>query len=158
MVRNFLLAAISIGAASLAIAQPGDQSGMTPGLWRTTTTIQQVDIPGLPAEVADMMRGRMMRSHSSEQCVSADDLNPDSSLFADDNAENCEYRDFTYAGGRMNVVLVCSAGGAGQMTMRLSGTGGPSSYESDYNVEFTGGQMGSMTMQGVSSGERVGDC
>lgn len=167
--KLFFATVLATGAAGLTVAaaqtgapqiQPGQiQPGqIQPGMWRSTSTITDISIPGLPANVLEMVRGRFGQGYTSEQCISADDLNPDSALFAGENQENCEYRDFSYSGGAMRVELVCDTQGAGQAVIEVSGTGGPASYSGTTNMTITGGPMGTMRMSGTARGERIGDC
>lgn len=146
----------------LAAVQAPPERGiaeMRTGQWRSTIEFTEFDIPGLPASMADMVRGSLGRTQTTEYCVTPDDLRrPSADALGGEGAENCDYEDWSYRGGEMRAVLVCNIPGQGRARMVMEGSGSPTAYRSTISSEISGTQMGTIRMSGNVTGERIGDC
>lgn len=132
---------------------------MQAGKWRSTVQFTEVEIPGLPPQMAQMMRSQMGQPYSTEYCVSSEDLRrPKAEALGGRGAEDCSYEDWSYANGRMRMALVCEVEGQGRMRTVIEGSGAPTEYQGTVNSMMTGGQMSTMRMSGKVSGQRIGDC
>lgn len=138
-----------------------DQSIVRPGLWESNVTIQQLDMPGMPAEVQQRMKAMMAekQEHKFQTCLTAEDVKrPKEDFFAGKNNE-CRYDTFTMGGGKIDAVMHCGKGGATQ-TMQMAGTYSPDSYQMQMASKVESGkeEMGAMSMQMRVEANRIGEC
>lgn len=138
-----------------------DQSLVRPGLWQSKVTIEKVDMPGMPPEMASRMKSMMAESrpHDFQTCLTPEDVQkPNEDFFAGKNNE-CRYEHFTMGGGKIDAVMHCGKG-AGASTMRMAGTYSPDAYQMQMATEAeTGDEAGrAMQMQMRVEARRVGEC
>ena len=138
-----------------------DQSIVRPGLWESNVTIQQLDMPGMPAEVQQRMKAMMAekQEHKFQTCLTAEDVKrPKEDFFAGKNNE-CRYDNFTMGGGKIDAVMHCGKGGAKQ-TMQMAGTYSPESYEMQMSTktESGGAEARGMAMRMRVEAHRIGEC
>ncbi|WP_341631621.1 DUF3617 domain-containing protein [Sphingomonas agri] len=145
-----------------AVKQAGIMSSDTmiePGLWQSKVDIQEMNVPGLPAQYAEKMKETMAehRNDASSHCVTAADVKrPKEDFFGAD--KSCRYEHFTMGGGKIDIQMVCSEEGATQTT-NMAGTYTPTSYSMDMSSKGTGGGMqNGMTMKMHVDSHRIGEC
>ena len=130
-----------------------------PGQYRSTMEVQEINIPGAPAQMRDMMKNSMT-SQTSEYCLTQADANKGFEEAARQSQEdmNCTYERFDVAGGDIDARMTCSPQGQGSMTVEMTGTG--TSTKSDMTMAMTGDMpgMGEMSMRMRIVNERIGDC
>ena len=142
-------------------AAAGDQGFIDPGKWETKVSVLDVDIPGMPAEMATQMKQTMakMEEHNFTSCLTeADVKRPKEDFFAGSN-KDCRYDHFTMAGGKIDAALRCDGkpeGGA--MTMTINGSYSRDSYEATMAMDVAGGREGGMKIRSQSKSHRVGQC
>ena len=73
-------------------ASRGDQF-IRPGKWLSSVTIEEMDMPGMPPEAAEQMKRMMAQSHSSESCLTEEQVKQPKEEFFSGN-ENCRYDHF----------------------------------------------------------------
>jgi len=131
----------------------------TPGQYRVTMKVLEVNIPGAPASTADMMK-QMMTGQSHEYCLRPGDVDKGFEEMARQSQEdsNCTFQKFNVVGGNFDAQMICKHAGQGTMTMTMQGTGTPTRSEMDMTMQgdFTG--MGDSTIRMKSTHERIGDC
>ena len=133
-------------------------SMIEPGLWQSKVTLHEVNIPGMPAEMATRMKAMMAerQEKASSHCITAADVKKPKEDFFGGQDKSCHYAQFTMGGGRIDIQMVCNREGMTQ-TMNMKGTYTPTTYSMDMASEGTGaGQNMSMKMH-VDS-QRVGEC
>lgn len=138
----------------------GDESFVEPGKWRTRITVLDVNIPGMPPQMAQQMKQSMrkMQEHSYETCLTeADVKRPKEDFFAGRNNE-CRYDHFTMSDGKIDAVMHCAGKPSGAMTMAIKGNYSRDSYEATMAMDVSGGREGGMKMQSNSESHRVGQC
>lgn len=155
-------------AAALAVvlaisANPADAgedtSVLQAGKWRSTTRFSEISIPGLPPQVAEMMRQQMGRGSAVEYCLKPEDIRrPGAQSLGGAEAEHCRYDEWSHTGGKMQATIVCEIPGRGNMRARMVGTGSSTSYRATIDSTITDPQQGTIRMKGTVSGERTGDC
>ena len=152
----------SVGEVAQKVqAAAGDQGFVEPGKWETKVSLLDVDIPGMPAQMAGQMKQAMakMQENKFESCLTEQDVKrPKEDFFAGNN-KDCRYDHFTMSGGKIDAALRCegkAAGGA--MNMTINGTYSRDSYEATMAMNVTGGREGSMKMRSHSESHRVGQC
>ncbi len=141
----------SVGAA----ANVGDF--INPGLWRTSMTIDEMTVTGMPPAAAAQMQKMQGRTTSDEKCLTAEDVKqPKENFFGGE--ESCRYERFDMGNGKIDAVMNCSAGGATQK-MTMAGT-----YSGDaYNMRMAmqsagGGETAGMGMKMRVDAKRIGQC
>ena len=131
---------------------------LSPGKWQASVTIEQMAIPGMPAEMAEKMKGMAGRTQSQETCLTPEEAKrPSERMFAG-NDKNCRYDRFTMADGKIDALMKCSANGATQ-TMTMAGTYSGETYNMQMTTEASGGGSNAgMTMKMRVDAKRVGEC
>ena len=147
------------------IAQAVKQSGMMnggqmvePGLWESKTTIQEMNIPGIPAQYAAKMKQSIAehQQQTSKHCITPEQVKqPKADFFAGN--KSCKYDHFTMGGGKIDMAMVCKEEGTTQ-TMNASGTYTPTSYSMDMASNASGDDQQKMTMKMHVDSRRVGEC
>jgi len=151
----------SVGeVASKVQAAAAGQELVRPGEWESTTTMEEMSMPGMPPEVQAQMK-KMMASrqeHSFKSCITeADVKRPKEGFFAGRNNQ-CRYDHFNMSGGKIDAAMHCATGEGQQMVMNLSGTYAPESYDVHMQMSGQGGEAGQMTMKSHTVSHRVGEC
>src|SRR5262249_25948522 len=97
-------------------------STIRPGQWRTTTTIEDVNLAGAPAaiaaQVAKQMKGRPI---TDESCVTSDDIAQfaHKGLVKEDGHQTCTQNSLSTVGGHIEGSSTCTIGGNMQMTIQM---------------------------------------
>ena len=139
-------------------AAAGDASLVEPGKWQTKITLLDVNIPGMPPQMAQQMKQSMtkIQERGYETCLTeADVKRPKEDFFAGKN-NNCRYDHFTMSGGKIDAALRCE--GRSNMTMTINGTYSRDAYEATMAMDVAGGRQGSMKMRSHSESRRIGEC
>ena len=145
-----------------AVASAGVMNSDTmvqPGLWESKTTIQEMNIPGIPAQYAAQAKASMAarRNESSKHCIKPEDVKkPKEDFFGAD--KSCKYDHFIMGGGKIDVAMVCHEE---ESTNKMSITGSytPTSYSIDTAMTGSGGHEGAgMSMKAHVDANRVGAC
>jgi hypothetical protein len=132
-----------------------DESFIRPGKWQSTVTIDQMDMPGMPAEVASQMKSMMADKHTTDSCLTPEEAKQPKENFFSGN-DKCRYEHFTMGSGKIDAEMRCDQGGGSQV-MQMNGTYSPDSYR--MHMTAKGGPAGSaMTMQMSVEAKRVGEC
>ena len=158
---------VSATNASMAeVAQKVHEAGadkivIHPGLWQSKVTIEQFDMPGMPADVAETVKKTMAerQQHSFQNCVTPEEAQrPKEEFFAGKNNE-CRYDHFTMGGGKIDAVMHCGKAGEGP-NMQMAGSYSPDSYDmhTSMAMQSQGNGMGGMTMKMHVAAQRVGEC
>ena len=150
----------SANQVSSAVQQSGMMNGdsmVQPGLWESNVTVQEMNIPGMPAQYAGRMKEEIakQRERTSRHCIKPEDVKkPKEGFFGAD--KTCRYAHFTMGGGRIDIQMVCKEENMTQTT-NLAGSYTPTTYSLDMNSIGTGPQSG-MTMKMHVDAHRVGEC
>jgi hypothetical protein len=153
-------------AAGNEVVQAVKQSGMMtsdsmiePGLWQSKVTLHEVNIPGMTPEMASRMKTMMAerQQKSSSHCITAEQVKKPKADFFGGQDKSCHYAQFTMAGGKIDIAMVCNREGMTQ-TMNMKGTYTPTTYSMDMASEGTGGPQGNMSMKMHVDSQRIGEC
>ena len=140
----------------------GDQSMIRPGLWQSKVTIEQLDMPGMPPEMASRMKTMMAQNqpHDFQTCLTAEDVKrPKEDFFAGKNNE-CRYDHFTMGSGKIDAAMRCGSK-EGAQVMQMAGTYSPESYQLQTAMKVEGDAKaaeGGMSMKMRVEAQRVGEC
>ena len=140
----------------------GGAVALQPGQWETTIQFTELDVPGMPAEVANQMRGMMGQPQTNSACVTPEEAaNPAGDLVGGSN-ENCQYSESTFAGGTIRVRGTCRDPSGGTSQMAMEGSYTPTSMQARITTEQQGAagtpQAQAMRMTGNLSARRTGEC
>ena len=150
------------GEVTQAVKQSGVMNGgrmVEPGLWESKVTVQEMNIPGIPAQYAERMKQSMAehQQQTSKRCLTAAEVRkPKEDFFAGED-KSCKYQHFTMGDGKIDIQMVCSEEGSTQTT-NMSGSYTPTSYSMDMSSNASGGEQKGMTMKMHVDSRRVGEC
>ena len=133
-----------------------DQGLIRAGKWASSVTIEQMSMPGMPPQAAEQMKQMIAQTHSSESCLSPEDVQRPSASFFSTNGD-CRYDHFTMRGGRIDAQMRCEAQGSTQV-MEMKGTYSPNAYEMRMTSRGEAGAGQGMAMQMKVEAKRVGEC
>ncbi len=145
---------------SKAVGQSGlmtSDSMVQPGLWQSKVTVQEMNIPGMPPQMAQQMKQRMAesRNESSKHCIKPEDVKkPKEDFFGADRS--CRYGHFAMGGGKIDIAMTCRQENMTQTTT-ANGSYTPTTYSLDVASIGTGPQQG-MTMKMHVDSQRIGEC
>lgn len=126
-----------------------------PGLYKTTVTMTNIAIPGLPPEMADHGKGMVT---TTENCLTAADVDKgfEAMVKQGQNGE-CSYESFSAAGGKIEAVLVCKAQGRDTRTT-LSGAATKTGADLTATTAMDFEGVGKATLDFTTKHERIGEC
>ena len=145
--------------AAQAVADAGGSDiFVNHGRWQTTVTLEEMNVPGMPAQMAEQMKAQMNAVETTESCLTREEARRPREDFFAGAQENCTYNRFTMAGGRIDAEMTCQEGGA-SMTMAIDGTYSADHYAARSTMTMTGaGAEGGMTVRSRVEAKRLGDC
>lgn len=150
----------SVGEVQRELAKAGGTDRFVrPGLWESKVTIEEMTMPGMPAEMASQMKGITNRVDLDKSCLTPEQAKrPKEDFFAGDN-KNCRYDHFTMAGGKIDAVMKCTHESTTQ-TMSMKGAYTPDTYNMQMSMKAEGGEgpANGMTMKMRVDAKRVGEC
>ena len=134
-------------------------SMIEPGLWQSKVTLHEVNIPGMPPEMATHMKAMMAerQEKASSHCITAADVKKPKEDFFGGQDKSCHYAQFTMGGGRIDIQMVCNHEGMTQ-TMNMKGTYTPTTYSMDMASQGSAGGQGNMSMKMHVDSQRIGEC
>jgi hypothetical protein len=139
----------------------GDGSFVNPGRWETKVSLLDIEVPGMPPQMAQQMKQTMgkVQDNTYATCLTdADVKKPKEDFFAGKN-RNCRYDHFTMSGGKIDAALNCPGRGSESMAMTITGNYSRDSYEATMAMDVSGGPRGQgMKMRSHSESRRVGAC
>lgn len=143
-----------------AMKESGIASDMRqPGLWATTMTVTDMQVPGMPPEMVERMKQTLGAGQRQEVCVTQAEIDKLDSFIGQNNA-NCTFNSYKVGGGKIAGKATCKPTPEVTQTMTMSGSYTKTTSDMTMTSELTGGpaQMnGTKTTMNVKS-ERVGDC
>ncbi len=142
--------AIEVSDASTASLQPG--------MWEQTIEFTEMNMPGMPQNMQEMMRGQM-GSMTMRHCLTAEDVaRPDADFFGGEGQENCSYEEFDMSGDRMKVRMTCEGGEGSMVHIGMDGAMHGDNYTLNIDNRVSGMPGGDMTMKGTFTARRIGEC
>lgn len=145
-----------------AAAKSKDMVKPQPGQYRATVEFVNMEMPGAPKQVQDMMKGMFDRGpQTHEYCLTKEEADKGFEEMARQAREDdgdCSFEKFDAEGGRIDAIMNCNADGQGAARMTMTGTGSETASQMTMTVDAKApnGQTMKMTMK--SSQERIGDC
>lgn len=134
---------------------------VNPGRWEGTTTMHEIDIPGMPPEAREQMKAQIGAAQNFASCVTEEDVKQQKAFFTGTHDDkSCKYDHFEMANGKVSAALKCDRGAEGRMEMTMDGSYTPDRYEMKMASKAEGGPAaaGQMTMSMSVQAKRVGVC
>jgi hypothetical protein len=134
---------------------PAGMGQMQPGQYRTTVTMLEMNMPGVPAGAMAQMQGNPV---TTEYCVTAGDVADVSmrDIRNGQNGMNCTDVRTNSSGGHIDNEATCTTP-VGTMTMHMVGTYTTTRTEIE-TTSTTQMAQGEMTQRSRMVSERIGDC
>lgn len=142
-----------------AEAASGGQVAMRPGRWEQTMQFTEINMPGMPAGMADMIKGQMGQGMTVTHCLTEEDVQePTPEMFSGEGQDNCRFEEFDRSGNNMRMRMTCDSEGGGKVNIAMDGEYGAEAYRMDMDMNSTGGPQGDMAMKGAITARRIGEC
>lgn len=156
---------VSLTNASLEeVAKQADAASgaakLQPGQWETKVEVSDIEMPGVPAGMADTIKGTMKSAANTtvKNCITPEEAERPQGRVFGGQSDQCRYEKFEMSGGRMSAKMVCQdASSGGGMTMTSAGTFTATSFAVTNDMEMKGGAQ-AMTMKASVTGTRLGEC
>lgn len=140
-------------------ASGGGDITMRAGQWEHTVEFTEIDLPGVPDNMKDMVRQNMGGKVTSTSCMTQEEAEkPDADFFGGEGQDDCTYEEFDRSGNKMKLRMTCDAGNGGTAKVAMDGEFGADRFTLKMDNTVSGGQMGDVKMKGTISGRRLGDC
>lgn len=126
-----------------------------PGLYKTTVTMTEIAIPGMPPEMNGHGAGM---TTTSQKCLTQEEVDKGfEELFKQGQNGDCTYERLNLAGGKVDAVMVCNSK-TGSARMEMTGTTSTTGADlaAKMAMEFDGAGKGTMSF--TAKHERIGDC
>ena len=138
-------------------AAGGNDNFVNPGLWRSTVTLEEMTVPGMPAALAEEMRRAQGRAQTNEQCLTPEEAKrPKEDFFG--GKDNCRYERFAMGNGKIDAVMNCSEDG-GTQKMTVAGTYSGNTYNMRMTMHAAeAGKTEGMAMKMRVDAQRIGEC
>ena len=127
------------------------QATIQPGQWETTSTVTDADMPGVPAIIIGMMKGR---PKTFSHCITPEQAAKDPRSLIQ-TGKSCTIQSFSMTGGKLSSVTVCPQP-KGVMTVTSTGTYTPTSYTAASRMVMTGERT--MTLNATVTSKLIGAC
>jgi hypothetical protein len=144
------------GASAPAASASAGTVKLNPGQWEFVVTASATPTPGMPAEVAKMMKSTKV---STLQCITPEEANrPTGHTFGGRMRGDCKQSELNLAAGKIHSVISCSgANGRGGTTITSEGEYGGDAFDVRSRMSTDTGQ-GQMAMESHVAARRVGEC
>lgn len=132
-----------------------------PGLYRSTSTLVSLEMPGAPAEAVEAMRRMFSAQGGQEFCLTQAEADKGYEEMTRKLAQgNCTYDRFNANAGSLDAKLTCEVAEGARAVIEMQGTVSETGSKMTMRVNQSAPGMpaGGMTMVANVSSERVGDC
>ena len=146
------------------IAEMNELAKPEPGLYRTTSEMVSMNIPGMPPEQAKMIeQQRNSGPETSERCLTEEEA---SKGFEDmvrgmgeaDETAKCDFTKFDVDGSDLDAKMTCSGPVGSGAEITMAGTVESDKTDLTMDMKVDAGPLGEMNMQMKVNSERVGPC
>lgn len=137
----------------------GSDLFVRPGKWESKITVEEMSMPGMPAEMAAQMKSFAGRVETRQSCLSEEQAKRPKEDFFAGKDKSCRYDHFKMGGGEIDATMNCSVGGVEQV-MTMKGNYSPESYRMRMEMSSGAGPgpAGGMTMKMRVDARRIGEC
>lgn len=141
-----------------AAAKAGTQFKPQPGQYSTTTQMIEIDMPGAPEAMKDMMGSAMSRT--SEYCLTSEMAERGfQDAIKQGQSDDCKITTFTMDGGDVDMAMTCAVdGGLGEMNVAMNGEVTPTTSDMTMAMKGRVPELGEVAMKMAYRQKRIGDC
>lgn len=133
-----------------------------PGKYRQVSEVKQIDVPGLPSQMADQMKSTLQKSQVNEFCLTSAEAEKGYRDMFHDVGQNreCTYSRFDVDGGKLDAQMECTSKEGGKAVLTLGGTVAEDNSDITVKMDMTGDAQvgGQMKMTVHVNTKRIGDC
>lgn len=150
----------SVAEVQAKIEKAGGQAVfLSPGRWESSVRIDKVEIPGMPAELAQRMQKAVAGTVSASCLTPEEAKKPAAEFFGGKDRRDCRYEHFTMSDGKLDAKLTCGGEG-GAATVAMKGDYSPDRFQIAMTTEAKAGTSGpgAMTMSATVDSKRTGAC
>jgi hypothetical protein len=155
----------NMGEVADAVRDSGIRSDqdfqVQPGKWESKVTIEEIDIPGMPANMQETMKQTFARHQPSAftSCLTREEARKPKEDFFAGKDNGCRYDHFRMGDGKIDAKMRCDQGD-GVQTMEMAGTYSPKAYAMTVTSVRSGGKGpgGEARMKMRMDARRVGEC
>lgn len=135
----------------------------SPGQYKQTMEIMQIDVPGMPPQAAEQMKAMMRKSQVREFCLTREDSDKGfRDMYKDVGKRDgqCTWSRFDANGGKLDAQMNCKAPQGGSGLITLAGTVSETGSDVTMSMDMSGAAqpMGNMKMTMHMTTQRLGDC
>lgn len=132
---------------------------MQPGKYRTTVSIEKLEIPGMPAGMSDQMKAMLSKQANHETCVSPEQAARGVEIMKEQMARGqCQFDRFDASGGKVSSLFTCKTAEGMTLTAETAGTYSPTGSKVSSKGEMSGPGGVQMKVEQTMVTERIGDC
>lgn len=130
------------------------------GRWETKVSVLDVDMPGMPPQMAQQVKATMARvqDRGYTSCLTEADVRKPKEDFFAGRAKNCRYDHFTMSGGKIDAAMSCTSEQGQTVSMTMNGSYASDHYEADMAMDMTGPGAKGMKIKSHTESNRVGEC
>lgn len=127
------------------------------GKWESVVKFEKLDIDGVPQQAKAAMAKQMATDHRFTSCLTPEQVNKPNGGFFAGGGEDCTYKRFTMAGGKVDAEMTCGKAPY-QQAMSMNGTYSDTSYDIKVNSQSEVQPGKPMTVALAVASKRVGEC
>jgi hypothetical protein len=129
-----------------------------PGLYKITVEIEEMSIPGMPAEMAEQMKQSTAAQMTVKNCLTDADRENMVKEMAP-QGDQCTYDKYSLSGGKIDAKVTCKTPDGGTAVTTMAGTVSSTGVEMVMENTQTGGAAQAGThMKMRMKNQRIGEC
>ena len=144
-----------------AVEEMGEAEMPTPGEYRTTQELIDIELPGVDEQFVDMLRANFAEGagESSTYCLTPEEAADGREEMLSGMAESdCTVTRFDVSGNSIDAAMSCPTGQGVSGDVTLAGTMDSTSADMEMNFSASLPQMGDAKIRMRVQSERIGDC
>lgn len=132
---------------------------MKPGLWETQVTFTDIQVQGLSEKQEKKLLSDISNQLSGQSCLSAQQARkPEANFFTGGHSDDCKYKKFAIAEGRLDMSVDCSMKAMATIDMDMQGPVSATALDLDISPELRLPMVGKVTLHGKAEGRYLGAC
>ena len=148
---------LAVGSAAPAQGDFSQVQAPDPGLYRTSMTVLELEVPNLPDSALTQMRQMIEQQSATEECEAMED----DFLDFDDMGgmgQDCTRDSLETSANSFAMTMSCQTPDGGTSTMAIQGTTRSDGMDGTMEVNAQMQGMGEMHMRMAITSQRIGDC
>jgi hypothetical protein len=152
------------GAAMLLLAgcaknqEAATGTEMKPGEWEVKIDFASIEGDGIPEAAKAAIKEQIGKGMTSKSCLTkADAEKPGAGMFGSPEGSNCTFAKFERSDGKISVDMTCKPAGM-TLKSKMDGSFGAEQYSMKMEQTMEGLPTGPVTMKGMITGRRLGEC